>query len=194
MWLVAGAFLGPGSLWRGAAEPAEGEIVSRQADHVPLRPRLLFVPVEMERLKARIEDEPTMRAAWQRQLERADRFLEEKLVTLDLAEGGQGQHGNYGRPSSQLSGMAGTLGLAYRMTGDRRYADKLKAALLHYGKLKRWAGDAGWDPPWHSELNTARFCFGYALALRLHSRCIVRSGGVRAKSGKPWSDWVLGRP
>lgn len=72
--------------------------------------------------------------------------------------GRPGQHGNYGRPNSQVSGLGATLGLGYRMTGDARYAAKLKTALLHYGGLKRWAGDVGWEPPWHSELNTARFC------------------------------------
>jgi hypothetical protein len=59
--------------------------------------------------------------------------------------------------------MASTLGLAYRTTGDERYARKLREALLHYSELARWAGDAGNTPPWHSELNTATFCFGYAV-------------------------------
>ena len=32
-----------------------------------------------------------------------------------------------------------TLGLAYRVTGNKEYAQKLKEALLHYGGLSRWA-------------------------------------------------------
>ena len=70
--------------------------------------------------------------------------------------------------------------------------------MLHYGNLNRWAGDAQRDPPWHSELNTARFCFGYAtgydsirdLLTASDSKTIVESM-VRLGILPILNDWVL---
>jgi hypothetical protein len=126
-------------------------------------PRLYFTAGKLKELRRDISDDAVVRQAWQDMLRRADKLVDEKLVSREYAESGAGQHGNYGRPSSQISTMGTTLGLAYQMTGRRVYAEKLREALLHYGKLNRWAGDAKRDPPWNSELNTARFCFGYAV-------------------------------
>jgi len=124
---------------------------------------LYYTPAHLEALRKRIAAAPDVKDAWDKLLEKADRQLEEKLVSKEYAESGEGQHGNYGRPSSQVADMGMTLGLAYRMTGEKKYAEKLREAMLHFGELNRWAGDANRDPPWHSELNTARFCFGYAV-------------------------------
>ncbi|MCD6393199.1 MAG: hypothetical protein J7M40_06800, partial [Planctomycetes bacterium] len=126
-------------------------------------PRLFYTAEKIAGLWERAKTDDAVRQAWQRQLARAGGLLDDKLVAKEYAEGGSGQHGNYGRPSGQIVQMAGTLGLAWRMTGDKRYAEKLKDALIHFGTFDRWAGDAHHDPPWHSELNTARFCFGYAI-------------------------------
>jgi hypothetical protein len=119
--------------------------------------------VKLKELRKKISDDAVVRQAWEDMLKRADRLVNEKLVSREYSESGSGQHGNYKRPSSQISDMGTTLGLAFQMTGNRVYAEKLREALLHYGSLNRWAGDAKRDPPWNSELNTARFCFGYAV-------------------------------
>jgi hypothetical protein len=126
-------------------------------------PRLYFTKVKLKELRKKISDDAVVRQAWEDMLKRANRLVKEKLVSREYAESGTGQHGNYGRPSSQISAMGTTLGLVYQMTGKSEYAEKLREVLLHYGKLNRWAGDAHRDPPWNSELNTARFCFGYAV-------------------------------
>jgi len=126
-------------------------------------PRLYFTKGKLKEFRQKISDDTIVRQAWEDMLKRADRLVKEKLVSREYAESGAGQHGNYGRPSSQISGMGTTLGLAYQMTGKKVYAEKLREALLHYGRLNRWAGDAKRDPPWNSELNTARFCFGYGV-------------------------------
>lgn len=126
-------------------------------------PRLYFTEAKLKELKQKISNDPIVRQAWKDMLKRADRLVNEKLVSREYSESGTGQHGNYGRPSSQINAMGTTLGLAYQMTGKNEYAKKLREALLHYGILNRWAGDAQRDPPWNSELNTARFCFGYAV-------------------------------
>ena len=162
-------------------------------------PRLFFTAEKIVGLRERAKTDDAVRQAWQRQLERAGGLLDDKLVTKEYAEGGSGQHGNYKRPSSQIVQMAGTLGLAWRMTGDKRYAEKLKDALLHFGTFNRWAGDAHHDPPWHSELNTARFCFGYAIGfdsiydyLSESDRKTIAEAMVRLGIGPTLDDWVLG--
>jgi len=85
------------------------------------------------------------------------------------------------------------------MTGEKRYAKKLRDALIHYGTLSRWAGDAHRDPPWHSELNTARFCYGYALGydsiydfLSEHERKTIAGSMVRLGIKPTLDDWILG--
>ena len=163
------------------------------------RPMLLFTAEKLERLRKRIDEDKLFNEAWGKVLGRADRLLDAKLVSKEYAEGGSGQHGNYGRPSSQIVDMAGTLGLAYQMTGDNRYAKKLRDALIHYGTLRRWAGDAHRDPPWHSELNTARFCYGYAVGydsiydfLSEQDRKTIAGSMVRLGIRPTLDDWILG--
>jgi hypothetical protein len=162
------------------------------------RPRLFFTPEKMARLRQRIEQDDRFRQAWLRIQERADRQLKDKLVSKEHAEGGTGQHGNYGAPSGQIAGMAPTLGLAYQMTGRKEYAEKLREALVHYAGLERWAGDAKHVPPWHSELNTARFCFGYAVGydciydcLSAAERAAIAQAMVRLGILPTLDDWVL---
>jgi hypothetical protein len=162
------------------------------------RPRLFFTAEKLSRLRQRIEHDDRFRQAWLRLRERADRQLKDKLVAKEYAEGGTGQHGNYGAPGGQIASMAPTLGLAYRMTGNGEYAQKLKEALLHYSELTRWAGDAGNVPPWHSELNTARFCFGYAVGydciydyLSETERATIAQAMIRLGVGPTLNDWVL---
>ena len=163
------------------------------------RPMLFFTAEKMERLRERIAEDETFSEAWEKLLGRADRLLKEKLVSKEYAEGGTGQHGNYSRPSSQIADMGGTLGLAYQMNGERRYAKKLRDALIHYGHLARWAGDAHRDPPWHSELNTARFCYGYAVGydsihdfLSEDERKTIAGYMIRLGIGPTLDDWILG--
>ena len=163
------------------------------------RPRLFFTAEKLERLRERVGREPMFKKAWNGVLGRANRLLEQELVSKEYAEGGTGQHGNYKRPSSQISNMGGTLGLVYQMTGDKRYAEKLREALIHYAGLTRWAGDAHHDPPWHSELNTARFCYGYAVGydsiydvLSVDERETIAEAMVRLGILPTLEDWILG--
>lgn len=163
------------------------------------RPMLVFTAEKLERLRERIAEDGTFSEAWDKLLGRAERLLKEKLVSMEYAEGGSGQHGNYGRPSQQIVNMGGTLGLAYQMTGEKRYAKKLRDALIHYGHLARWAGDAHRDPPWHSELNTARFCYGYAVGydsiydfLSEDERKTIAGSMIRLGILPTLDDWILG--
>ena len=163
------------------------------------RPMLLFTAEKLDRLRKRIDEDKIFSEAWDKLLGRADRLLDAKLVSKEYAEGGAGQHGNYGRPSNQIVDMSGTLGLAYQMTGEKRYAQKLRDALIHYGTLSRWAGDAHHDPPWHSELNTARFCYGYGIGydsiydfLSEREKKTIAGSMVRLGIKPTLNDWILG--
>lgn len=161
-------------------------------------PRLYYTAERVKALKNRIAADRTLKEATQDLIAKADRLTDEELVSKEYAESGKGQHGNYGRPSSQIAGMGMTLGLAYQMTGKKEYAEKLRQAMLHFGQLTRWAGDAKQDPPWNSELNTARFCLGYAVGYdSIHDylsqadrKTIVRTM-VRRGILPTLNDWIL---
>ena len=77
---------------------------------------------------------------------------------------GVGQHANYGEPGNQISEMGLTLGLLYHLTGEKIYADKLRDAMFYYAQYAHWnpPGFPRRSPPWYSELDTAKFAFGYA--------------------------------
>jgi hypothetical protein len=89
------------------------------------------------------------------------------------------------------------LSLAYRMTGDKRFADRLKGAI---GGL-RW-DDAMLmrrDPPWHAGLGTAHSCFESAVAydsihdaLTPEERSALAGRIVERGILPSLNDWVLG--
>ncbi|UCG59726.1 MAG: heparinase II/III family protein [Phycisphaerales bacterium] len=173
-------------------------IVGHDFKWISSHPRLFYTPERSQDLKRRIATDPRTKEAWEGLLQRADQLAGQKLISREYAESGTGQHGNYGRPSGQISAMGTTLGLAYHMTGEEKYAEKLREALLHFGKLNRWAGDAKRDPPWHSELNTARFCFGYAVGydsiydyLAENDRATIVQAMVERGILPTLNDWIL---
>ncbi|MGD8499669.1 MAG: heparinase II/III family protein [Phycisphaerales bacterium] len=184
---------------RNAAEQKDNALgVSADPKWTISRPRLFFTPERIERFRTRIEEEEVFWQAWLKLRERADHLLNEPLVSKEYTESGRGQHGNYGRPSGQVVNMASTLGLAYRMTGEEKYAEKLRQALVHYGGLSRWAGDAKRDPPWHSELNTARFCYAYAIGydciydfLSQTDRKVIAQSMIKLGILPSLNDWIL---
>lgn len=160
---------------------------------------LYYTPERLQAFGQRIDQNPVIAKAWTDLRQRANRLVSDKLVSLAYAESGQGQHGNYGRPSRQMSQMGATLGLAYRMTGEEKYAEKLRQVMLHFSTLQRWAGDAKRDPPWHSELNTARFCFGYGIGynsirntLSAADRHTIVQAMVNRGIRPTLNDWILG--
>jgi len=96
--------------------------------------------------------------------------------------------------------MGQTLGFAYQVTGEERYAEKLRDALLYYTGYKRWCGVmfTTWDPPWHSELNTARFCYGYGVGydsihdfLSPDERKTIAEAMIRLGILPTLNDWIL---
>jgi len=89
------------------------------------------------------------------------------------------------------------LSLAYRMTGERRFADKLQGAI---GSL-RWDDPMLMrrDPPWHAGLGTGHSCFESAVAydsihdaLTPEERATLAQRIVERGILPVLNDWVLG--
>ena len=91
-------------------------------------------------------------------------LLAEEFIPESVAKEGGGQQAKYGKPAKQIADMGVTLGLLYELTQETKYAQKLYAAMQHYGQYSMWGGPGLLDrnPPWHSELDTGQFCFGFA--------------------------------
>jgi hypothetical protein len=164
------------------------------------RPRLLFDPEWIARFHKQLLSNEPLLESWRRWLEPADSLLEAELVDEEYADGEHSQHGRYGVPGQQIIQMGMTLGTAYQVTGDRRYAEKLKGALLYYSGYRKWHGKglADKDPAWHSELNTTRFSCGFAVGYDCiydlfseQERQTVREALIRLGIEPLMKDWVL---
>jgi len=161
------------------------------------RPRLYLTQARLAYLRNRYRSD----TVWAQQLrEDGDALLRQDFIPESVAEKGGGQQANYGRPAHQVASAAITLGLLFQLTKEERYALRLREAMQFYGKYQRWGGPglADRNPPWHSELDTAQFCFGYAVAFdaiypsltdeqRREVRDIVLRLGVMPTLG----DWIL---
>jgi hypothetical protein len=166
---------------------------------VSSRPRLYFDAKAIERIR-RAAAGGEFQKRWTAVLESAKRLLDAPLFAEAVAERGGGQHANYGAPGGQISAMGLTLGLAYHVTGEKQFAAKLREALLQYSGYKRWYGQ-GLDervPPWRSELNTARFCFGFGVGydalydfLSTNDRRQIADGMTRLGILNTLDDWIL---
>lgn len=127
-------------------------------------------------------------------------LLAEEFIPESVAEQGGGQQARYILPARQMSAMGLTLGLLFQLTGEDKYAIKLQDAMSYYGKYVRWGGPglSDRDPPWHSELDTAEFCLGYACGYdMLHSylsaeqRKQISSDLIRLGILATLDDWLL---
>lgn len=106
-------------------------------------PSLLFTPQRVEAAKKAVKTDTAMAAAWQKILAEAD---------AQLAKG----------DVRKLEYPA----LAYQMTGDKKYSDKIREVLGKTAKVKSW-GDAEMlarTPAWRSELQMAHRAFQLAVA------------------------------
>jgi hypothetical protein len=167
---------------------------------VTTRPRLYFDAGEIDHIRRLAASDSEFQRRWTVVLENAKHMLDARLIPESEAERGGGQHANYGAPGGQISGMGLTLGLAYHVTGDKRYAEKLRQAMLQYAGYKRWYGQGldGRVPPWRSELNTAAFCYGFGAgydALREYlpaaDRKQIGDAMVRLGILNTLDDWIL---
>ena len=127
----------------------------------PRHPRLFYHGASLARLRQLLAADAAAHAALN---QRGEELLAADLIPESAAMKGPGQQQNYFAPGDQMSEMGLTLGLLYHLTGEKRYADKLKQAMFYYADYARWTatGFPHRSPPWHSELATDKFGFGYA--------------------------------
>lgn len=106
-------------------------------------PSLLYTPKRIELVKQRIAEEPQMAEAWRQLKEAADNKLQKR--NLKDAE---------------------YLSLAYLMTGEKKYADKLKEILLHVIKDETWGSEEmlARIPVWRGDLGLAHKAYLSAIA------------------------------
>ncbi|MGH9599737.1 MAG: heparinase II/III domain-containing protein [Terracidiphilus sp.] len=169
----------------------------RNASEHPGRPRLFYDAASLERMKQMLAANADADAALK---ESGDELLAADFYPETVAEIGGGQQANYHTPGNQIADMGLTLGLLFQLTGEARYAEKLRAAMLYYVQYARWAGPGLIDrkPPWHSELDTTTFSFGYACGYdALHAylteadRKTIAEGMVRLAVVPTLEDWIL---
>ena len=140
-------------------------------------PSLLFTPQRIEEAKKMIKTDPARDEAWKSILSQADALLEKNDV----------------RKMEYLA-------LAYQMTGDKRYGEKLRAMLLDIAKIPSW-GDAEMmmrEPAWRSELQMAHKSFQIAVAydavydiLTPKERKEIAQGVWRLAGEPLLGDWLL---
>ena len=125
----------------GAARVGPGEYVSRVREALGAGHPYLFLTSEViGSLKERIRTDTAVERSWQSIRAKAD----EAVAT------GRG-------------GDMGGLCLAYRMTGDNKYAQRAKALLVQLVNGAVWDGMDDRTPRWNAGLGTARGCFTSAL-------------------------------
>jgi oligo-alginate lyase len=130
-------------------------------DPPPAHPRLFYNAASLDRLRESFASDVAADEALKK---RGEQLLAADFIPESAAMSGPGQQQNFGAPGDQMSEMGLTLGLLYHLTGDKRYADKLGGAMLYYARYSRWTAPSfpHRAPPWFSELDTAKFGFGYA--------------------------------
>jgi oligo-alginate lyase len=157
------------------------EKLERRSGH----PYLTYSDANIERLKERIRKEPMIAEAWEKMLANANRSLERSTE-----QGGRGRRG----------GGDDLLCLAYRMTGNKRFGERVKDNLLK----KKPGGRSGAmlmrrNPPWHSGLGYGEACHSFGIAydtvydlLTPKERRML--AGRLAEDGilPVLNDWVLG--
>lgn len=182
--LLADVVPGPANAGAGSVPP-------------PGHPRLFYNAASLEQLRRALAAHT---AADTDLKQHGEEMLAARLIPEAEAMRGESQHANYGEPGNQMSDLGLTLGLLYQLTGDRRYADKLREAMLYYVQYVRWTAPSFGHrtPPWHSELDTAKFSFGYATGYdALHDflseadRRTITDAMVRLAILPTLNDWVL---
>jgi len=160
------------------------------------RPRLFYDAASLKHIQRMLAADAHAGAAL---TQRGDELLTAQFFPESVAEIGGGQQANYVTPARQVADMGLTLGLLFHLTHDRKYADKLRDALLYYGGYTRWWGPelAQRVPPWHSVLETALFGFGYSAgydALHNHlsdaDRKTIAEIMVRLAVDPILNDWI----
>jgi hypothetical protein len=194
--LTGAAICRPVSLLADAV-PAQTSGARTGTDPLINHPRLFYNAASLERLRQVLATDGATNAILRKS---GEKLMTASLIPESVAMRGPGQHASYGTPGNQMSELGLTLGLLYHLTGEKRYADKLREAMLYYANYVRWNGPSfeHRSPPWHSELDTAKFSFGFATGYdALHAflsdgdRKTISDAMIRLAVLPTLNDWVL---
>ena len=140
-------------------------------------PSLLYTPGRIELVKQRMQDEPKLAEAWEDIRQVAEKELQGKSLN-----------------------KADYLSLAYLMTGDKRYAGKLKEILLQTVKADTWGSSEmlARKPVWRADLGVAHKAYLSAIAydavyndLSASERKEIAQGLYRLGVEPSLGDWLL---
>lgn len=140
-------------------------------------PSLLYTPERISQVKQRMQHESQLAAAWEDIKKTADKELKGKSLN-----------------------KADYLSLAYLMTGDKRYSDKLKEILLDVIKSKTWGSSEmlARRPAWHADLGVAHKSYLSAIAydaiyndLSTTEKKKIAEGLYRLGVEPSLGDWLL---
>lgn len=121
----------------------KGRLVRRSG-----HPYLTYSDANIKKLKARIAMEPSIAKAWDRMLAEADRMLE-----------------NPDRGGRRRGRSMELFCLAYRMTGDKRFGERVKQSLFTHRFGSRSAAMLlRRNPPWHTGLDSGEACAAFGIA------------------------------
>ena len=129
--LIVATLLG-GRAMPTAAAPVDAQDVRARLAALSPPPRLLLTRGEEARLRDAIAADPQLRAVWELVRRAADGMLEEPPVTRTLV----GRR-LLGQSRACLRRMT-HLGLAYRLTGEQKYADRGRAEMLAAAAFTDW--------------------------------------------------------
>ena len=127
-------------------------------------PRLMTDRQGIQALRRRLAEDGAFAARFAAWREKTEELLAQPFFSEEYADSVADQHGRYYELGAQMLAMGEGLGLLYALTGEAKYARKLRDAMLHYAGFARWTGPTNRfrDPPWHGELATTRLLLGYA--------------------------------
>lgn len=140
-------------------------------------PSLLYTPERIQRVKQRVANEPKMAGYWAEIKQTADELLLKK--TLNQVD---------------------YLALAYLMTNERKYADKIKEILLDIIKAETWGSEEmlARIPVWRADLGLAHKAYLSAIAydavyneLSASERKEIAQGLNRLALEPSLGDWIL---
>ena len=141
-------------------------------------PYLFFTKDKVDQLKNRMKTDTLINNSWKHILSEADALLikGDARVKIDY------------------------LSLAWLVTGDRKYADKVKSVLVTLCSQNTWSNEEMMkrSPAWTSDLKTAQNCWAVAIgydavydALSADEKKIIVGGVVRLGIRPALHDWVF---
>ena len=123
-------------------------------------PYLTFSESDVKTFRERLENEPELKARYEKAVSETEKCLCEEFITEEQANGRntQSQHADFGSLNGQAGRLCSVLGLKYLVDGDKRCAQRLKELLIHLTGFERWFGVSytrRFPVPWHSDLCSA---------------------------------------